>query len=70
MLVPIGREIATYSAAVDQGTTGTRFMVFSHLKIISDAAETERIAQEVEESGDAYFVPAFSGLFAPRWEEK
>src|SRR5213593_1304530 len=39
-----------------------------NLKIISDAAETEAIAQEVEDSGGAYFVPAFSGLFAPYWD--
>ena len=39
-----------------------------NLKIIADAAETERIAQEVEDSGGAYFVPAFSGLFAPYWD--
>src|SRR2546428_13353183 len=39
-----------------------------NLKIISDAAETEAIAQEVEDSGGAYFVPAFSGPFAPYWD--
>jgi glycerol kinase len=39
-----------------------------NLKIINDAAETEAIAQEVEDSGGAYFVPAFSGLFAPYWD--
>jgi glycerol kinase len=39
-----------------------------NLGIIGDAAETERIAQEVDDSGGAYFVPAFSGLFAPYWD--
>jgi glycerol kinase len=39
-----------------------------NLKIIGNAAETEAIAQEVEDSGGAYFVPAFSGLFAPYWD--
>jgi len=39
-----------------------------NLKIINNAAETETIAQEVEDSGGAYFVPAFSGLFAPYWD--
>ncbi|HSR22194.1 MAG TPA: glycerol kinase GlpK [Candidatus Eisenbacteria bacterium] len=39
-----------------------------NLKLITDAAETEQIAQEVEDSGGAYFVPAFSGLFAPYWD--
>jgi glycerol kinase len=39
-----------------------------NLQIIKDAAETEKIAQSVEDSGGIYFVPAFSGLFAPHWD--
>src|SRR6266496_1040328 len=41
-----------------------------NLKLIASADETEQIAQTVEDSGGAYFVPAFSGLFAPYWDEK
>ncbi len=41
-----------------------------NLKLIANADETEEIAQSVEDSGGAYFVPAFSGLFAPYWDEK
>jgi glycerol kinase len=41
-----------------------------NLKMIEVAAETEAIAESVEDSGGAYFVPAFSGLFAPYWDEK
>ncbi|WP_377268782.1 glycerol kinase GlpK [Peterkaempfera sp. SMS 1(5)a] len=37
------------------------------LRIITDAAEVERLARTVEDSGGVYFVPAFSGLFAPYW---
>jgi glycerol kinase len=37
------------------------------LGVIRDAAESETLAREVEDSGDVYFVPAFSGLFAPYW---
>src|SRR5947207_1191766 len=39
-----------------------------NLGIIKDAAETEEIAKSVEDSGGIYFVPAFSGLFAPHWD--
>jgi glycerol kinase len=39
-----------------------------NLKIIFDAADTERLARDVEDSGGCYFVPAFSGLFAPYWD--
>ncbi|MEZ4678945.1 MAG: glycerol kinase GlpK [Caldilineaceae bacterium] len=38
-----------------------------NLKIIRNAAETEALAQSVADSGGCYFVPAFSGLFAPHW---
>ncbi|MBO0810771.1 MAG: glycerol kinase GlpK [Microlunatus sp.] len=37
------------------------------LKIISSAAEIETLARGVEDNGGVYFVPAFSGLFAPYW---
>lgn len=37
------------------------------LKLINDAAETEAIAQSVDDTGGCYLVPAFSGLFAPYW---
>ena len=35
--------------------------------LISTAAEIETLALSVEDNGGAYFVPAFSGLFAPYW---
>jgi glycerol kinase len=37
------------------------------LGIISGAFEVEALAREVEDNGGIYFVPAFSGLFAPYW---
>jgi glycerol kinase len=39
------------------------------LGIISDAAEVEQLARSVEDNGGVYFVPAFSGLFAPHWRD-
>lgn len=39
-----------------------------NLGIIKSAAETEQLAASVQDNGDVYFVPAFSGLFAPHWE--
>ncbi|WP_400994135.1 glycerol kinase GlpK [Agromyces sp. GXQ0307] len=38
-----------------------------NLGIISSAPEVEELAKSVEDNGGAYFVPAFSGLFAPYW---
>jgi glycerol kinase len=37
------------------------------LGIISGAAEIETLARQVSDNGGVYFVPAFSGLFAPYW---
>jgi len=37
------------------------------LGIIAGAAEVETLAASVEDTGGVYFVPAFSGLFAPYW---
>ncbi|MBM7504096.1 glycerol kinase GlpK [Agromyces aurantiacus] len=38
-----------------------------NLGLISSASEVEELAKSVEDNGGAYFVPAFSGLFAPYW---
>jgi len=38
------------------------------LEIIAHAAETERLAREVPDTGGVYFVPAFVGLGAPHWQ--
>ncbi|HEX7322868.1 MAG TPA: glycerol kinase GlpK [Mycobacterium sp.] len=37
------------------------------LGIISGAAQSETLALQVADNGGVYFVPAFSGLFAPYW---
>jgi glycerol kinase len=37
------------------------------LGIISEAGESESLANEVPDSGGVVFVPAFSGLFSPHW---
>jgi glycerol kinase len=37
------------------------------LGIISGAAQSEALARQVSDNGGVYFVPAFSGLFAPYW---
>ncbi len=38
-----------------------------NLGILENAADIEALAQEVDDNGGIYFVPAFSGLFAPYW---
>ncbi len=38
-----------------------------NLGLIESAPEIEKLATSVDDNGGAYFVPAFSGLFAPYW---
>jgi glycerol kinase len=40
-----------------------------NLGIIQSSGEIEALARSVEDNGGVYFVPAFSGLFAPHWKE-
>ncbi|XP_034244707.1 glycerol kinase isoform X2 [Thrips palmi] len=40
-----------------------------NLNLLKDPAEAERIASEVASTGDVYFVPAFTGLYAPHWRK-
>lgn len=40
-----------------------------NLGIVSNANEIEGLARTVDDNGDVYFVPAFSGLYAPHWKD-
>jgi glycerol kinase len=40
-----------------------------NLGLITTSAEVEALARSVEDNGDVYVVPAFSGLYAPYWQE-
>jgi len=39
-----------------------------NLKILDDSPDSEYMAHKVDDAGGAYFVPAFSGLYAPYWD--
>ena len=40
-----------------------------NLRMIDSAEQISELAEEVEDNGGVYFVPAFSGLFAPWWRD-
>ena len=40
-----------------------------NLGLIAKSADVEALARQVQDNGDVYFVPAFSGLFAPYWRD-
>ncbi len=59
---------AVYALEGSVAATGAAIQwLRDQLGIISDASESEALARTVEDSGGVYFVPAFSGLFAPYW---
>jgi glycerol kinase len=40
-----------------------------NLQMIGKSSDVESLAASVEDNGDVYFVPAFSGLYAPYWKD-
>lgn len=64
----IGEEETVYALEGSIAVTGSLVQwVRDNLGLISSAPEIEEHAKSVEDNGGAYFVPAFSGLFAPHW---
>ncbi|MEE2057475.1 glycerol kinase GlpK [Rhodococcus artemisiae] len=64
----IGDADAVYALEGSIAVTGSLVQwLRDNLGIIDSAAEIETLAASVPDNGGAYIVPAFSGLFAPRW---
>jgi glycerol kinase len=58
----------TYALEGSIAVTGALVQWFrDNIGLIGSAPEIETLALTVEDSGGCYFVPAFSGLFAPHW---
>ncbi|MCW2647203.1 MAG: glycerol kinase [Pseudonocardiales bacterium] len=66
----LGTEAPVYALEGSIAVTGSLVQwLRDNLGLISDAAQVETLAGTVEDNGGAYFVPAFSGLFAPYWRQ-
>ncbi|MEV0375377.1 glycerol kinase GlpK [Streptomyces sp. NPDC050636] len=64
----IGRQAPVYALEGSIAVTGSLVQwMRDQMGLISTAAEIETLASTVDDNGGAYFVPAFSGLFAPYW---
>ncbi|MFB7878169.1 glycerol kinase GlpK [Nocardia sp. NPDC056064] len=64
----LGDQPAVYALEGSIAVTGSLVQwLRDNLGIIGSAEEVEPLARSVDDNGGAYFVPAFSGLFAPRW---
>ena len=63
-----GADPAVYALEGSIAVTGSAVQwLRDQLGVISDAAESETLAASVTDTDGVYFVPAFSGLFAPYW---
>jgi glycerol kinase len=64
----IGDEPAAYMLEGSIAITGALVQwLRDNLNMIQSSPEVEQLAKTVEDNGGVYFVPAFSGLFAPYW---
>ncbi len=64
----LGDEAPLYALEGSVSHSGSAIQwLRDQLQIINDAAESETLAQQIASNEGLFFVPAFSGLFAPYW---
>lgn len=64
----IGKQKAVYALEGSIAITGALVQwLRDNLGLIQNSSDIETLARTVEDNGGVYFVPAFSGLFAPYW---
>jgi glycerol kinase len=64
----IGNQNAVYALEGSIAITGALVQwLRDNLGLIHESSEVEALAKTVNDNGGIYFVPAFSGLFAPYW---
>jgi len=64
-----GSQPAHYALEGSVAITGALVQwLRDNLNLLSNSSEIESLARTVEDNGGVYFVPAFSGLYAPYWK--
>src|SRR5437868_14915945 len=65
----LGEQPANYALEGSIAITGALVQwMRDNLGLIRTSSEIEDLARTVEDNGGVYFVPAFSGLYAPHWK--
>jgi len=65
-----GDQPAKYALEGSIAITGALVQwIRDNLGLIANSAEIETLARSVDDNGGVYFVPAFSGLYAPYWKD-
>jgi glycerol kinase len=66
----MGRAAPQYALEGSVAVTGALVQwIRDNLGLIQKSADIEALAQSVPDNGGVYFVPAFSGLYAPHWND-
>ena len=66
----LGNEPVHYALEGSVAITGALVQwLRDNLGIIKNSPDIEKLAKEVDNNGGCYFVPAFSGLYAPYWKQ-
>jgi glycerol kinase len=66
----IGTQAPIYALEGSIAITGALVQwLRDNLNLISKSTEVESLAASVTDNGGVYFVPAFSGLYAPYWKD-
>ena len=64
-----GKQPAHYALEGSVAITGALVQwLRDNLGLIRNSSDIEALARQVDDNGGVYFVPAFSGLFAPYWK--
>lgn len=67
----IGKQKAIYALEGSIAIAGALVQwLRDNLGMIEKSSDVEKLARSVEDNGGIYFVPAFSGLFAPYWRSE
>jgi glycerol kinase len=65
----LGNQAPSYALEGSVAITGALVQwVRDNFGLIRESSEIEALARTVEDNGGVYFVPAFSGLYAPHWK--
>jgi glycerol kinase len=65
-----GKQPAVYALEGSIAVTGSLVhWLRDNLGLIEQSADIEALARTVDDNGGVYFVPAFSGLYAPYWKD-
>lgn len=74
LLTTIAYEVAgestCYALEGSIFVTGAAVEWLADVGLVADVDEVERLARSVDEPGDIYLVPAFTGLGAPHWDQR